>query len=258
MKLQFSKYHGTGNDFIIIDGISNKIKLDSTTIKRMCNRRFGIGADGLMIIQNSEDYDFSMVYYNSDGNEGSMCGNGGRCIVDFAGKMGLISNTSIFEAIDGIHEAYILEDDIVKLKMNEVEGVRKYNDGWFLNTGSPHFVKQISDISSLNIDIEGKKLRYDSRFAPEGTNVNFYEIKDGEVFARTYERGVEAETLSCGTGAVAMGIVIMYNNYIETKPIIINTKGGKLQVEGIKRDNKFTEIYLTGSVVKVFEGDYYL
>jgi diaminopimelate epimerase len=258
MKLKFSKYHGTGNDFIIIDGISNKIDLDSCKIKELCDRRFGIGADGLMILGKSDDYDFSMIYYNSDGNEGSMCGNGGRCIVDFAGKMGLISNNAQFEAIDGTHEAEILNNGQIKLKMNNVEQIRTYPDGWFLNTGSPHFVKQVPDISAVNIEKEGRQLRYDTRFSPKGTNVNFFSINNQNVSAITFERGVEAETLSCGTGAVAIGLVIIENNFIETQPVLINTKGGELQVECAKHDKVYTDNYLTGPVVKVFDGVYCL
>jgi len=258
MKLKFNKYHGVGNDFIIIDGVSNRINLTTQRIKEMCDRHLGIGADGLMIIEQSDDFDFSMVYYNSDGNEGSMCGNGGRCIVDFAGKMGMISTTTTFEAIDGIHEAEILENGLIKLKMRDVATVKNYEDGTFIDTGSPHFVKRVPDISTVDVDIEGKKYRYDTRFLPDGTNVNFYSIKNNEVFARTFERGVETETLSCGTGAVAVGLVVIYKNLLDTTKILINTLGGKLQVECENHNQSYTNIYLTGPVVKVFDGVYCL
>ncbi len=255
MQIPFYKYHGTGNDFIIIDKIRNKnIVLNENMIKTMCNRKLGIGADGLMTISASDNCDFKMKYYNSDGNEGSMCGNGGRCIVSYARTHNIINTSeTYFEAVDGIHKAFI-EKDIVKLKMRDVHKVNEYNDGYFLNTGSPHFVKITDNINAINIEEHGKKLRNDKRFAPEGTNVNFVEINNSGTVCATYERGVEKETLSCGTGVVATAVALTLNRPQGEYSSKITTKGGTLKIIFNKHGNNFTDIWLEAETKFVFEG----
>ena len=256
MKIQFSKYHGAGNDFIIIDGRSQKfdIKNDSL-IKNICHRRFGIGADGLMILEKDEKYNFKMLYFNSDGLEGTMCGNGGRCITTFASSLGIINNVAKFSASDGIHEAIIKEDNVY-LKMNNVDDIQKLNDGYLVNTGSPHLVLFSKD-DPHNIDVNslGRKIRYEERFSPKGVNVNFISFNANIVQISTYERGVEEETLSCGTGSVASAIICSIDKPDDNYTYIINAKGGTLGVSFIKKENTFYDIWLSGPAVKVFHGE---
>ncbi|HEX7412587.1 MAG TPA: diaminopimelate epimerase, partial [Bacteroidia bacterium] len=198
MNLHFYKYQGCGNDFIVLDNRSKEINLTTQQINKLCNRHFGIGADGLMLLENQKGYDFKMVYYNSDGNESSMCGNGGRCITAFAQRLHLIKDKAHFMAIDGEHTSFIA-DKIISLKMNDVPKIEKYEDYYFVNTGSPHVVKWIENIHDYNVFEEGKKIRYSEPFNSKGgTNVNFIQYKDDKLFVRTYERGVENETLACG------------------------------------------------------------
>ena len=258
MKITFEKYHGAGNDFIVIDDRKGNIKLSKDKIALLCHRRFGIGADGLMLLQESRTYDFKMTYFNADGNEGSLCGNGGRCIVFFAKLKGLINSETIFEAIDGVHQAHILSSDekegIVSLKMADVDKVEKFDGDYFLNTGSPHYVKIVENIDSIDAYDEGKNIRWNSKFQPEGCNANFVIIKDDHLFVRTFERGVENLTLACGTGVVASAIVAaersanIFDNYG------IKTDGGDLKVKFKKKNNIYSDIWLEGPVVKVYEG----
>ncbi len=254
MKLNCYKYQGTGNDFVLIDNRDNSISLSIEQIKWLCDRRFGIGADGLMLLELAPNVDFKMVYYNSDGNESSMCGNGGRCITAFAKKIGVIENEAKFIAIDGLHEAKIIEDWI-SLKMNDVRKIEVGNDFFYLNTGSPHFVKFVSDVENLDVYSEGKKIRYNSRFEAEGTNVNFIEKKENELFVRTYERGVENETLSCGTGVTAAALVTAISGASTTKNnCAIKTLGGNLNVKFEKvLENTFYNIWLEGPATFVFK-----
>lgn len=255
MNLHFYKYQGTGNDFVIIDNRSKFFDLSNTAlIAKLCDRRFGIGADGFMLLENEQGYDFKMVYYNADGNESSMCGNGGRCLVAFAHKMNVFAESTTFLAVDGLHEASI-KDGIVNLKMIDVTTVENNNTFSWLNTGSPHYVSQVNDIQNFPVFNEGKAIRYNERFKAEGTNVNFVEkIGENEIFVRTYERGVEDETYSCGTGVTAAALVSSNNGLIS--PIAIKTLGGNLSV-AFKSDNKggFTDVYLCGPAELVFEGD---
>ena len=253
MLLKFYKYHGTGNDFIIINNLDKKIKLTNDTVKKMCKRHFGIGADGLMELLPSNNYDFAMKYYNSDGNEGTMCGNGGRCITAFAKKIGLISKTTTFEAIDGTHTAIIENDNNVSLKMNDVETYQKKSNNIFvLNTGSPHYVKFVKNLQDLDVINEGRKIRYSKEFK-NGINVNFVEIVENQIYMRTYERGVENETLSCGTGTIAVAIVAYLLNKIPL-PIKVNARGGTLYVDFQSNNNIFKNIFLKGPAEFVFEG----
>lgn len=253
MKLEFDKYQGAGNDFIIIDGNDLETELSQEQIEYLCDRKFGIGADGLMIIYPSEKNDFEMKYYNSDGIEGSMCGNGGRCIARYAHTQQIADNEMIFKAVDGEHSA-VISYDIVSISMNDVKDILEYKDGIFLNTGSPHFVKFVNDIHNLDVYSEGKSISNEERFAPERTNVNFVEI--GEEFTKiaTFERGVEDETLACGTGAVAAAIAIYSSKQNSELPILLKAKGGNLSVDFSTSDNMYQEIILSGPAEFVFSG----
>jgi diaminopimelate epimerase len=254
MNVNCYKYQGTGNDFILIDNRDNRISLSTEQIKWLCDRRFGIGADGLMLLELESTADFKMVYFNSDGNESSMCGNGGRCIAAFAKKIGVVTNEAKFLAIDGIHEA-LIGDDIVSLKMNDVRHVEIGNDYFYLNTGSPHYVKYVSDIENIDVYTEGKEIRYNSRFETEGTNVNFIEKKENHLFVRTYERGVENETLSCGTGVTASALVAAISGTSSAKNhCSIETLGGHLNVKFEKvLEHTFYNIWLEGPATFVFK-----
>ncbi len=257
MKIEFQKYEGTGNDFIIIDNRELKFnRSDKSLVKKLCNRRFGIGSDGLIMLQNKQGFDFEMVYYNSDGNESSMCGNGGRCIVAFAGTLGLIKGNAFFYAIDGNHHA-IVKSNIISLKMKDVHEVEVTAAYAYLNTGSPHYVAFVNSVEKYDVLQEGRKLRNSSRFKEEGVNVNFAEKKYNDLFVRTYERGVEGETFSCGTGVTAAALVASLRNVSTTQDDCdIQTLGGKLKVKFKKQpDNSFTDIWLEGPATFVFKGE---
>ncbi len=256
MKLNFSKYHGAGNDFILIDNRKGEIKLNNSDVALLCNRHLGIGADGLMVLNSGKKHDFEMLYYNSDGNESSMCGNGGRCITAFASQLGMIGKTTEFEAIDGLHTAEIIEDKgnikYIRLQMCDVKEVQQCNNYFLINTGSPHYVQFVDDVETIDILEEGRKLRYDERFSPGGLNVNFVQIKENHLFVRTYERGVEDETLSCGTGVTASALAYAYDKDIQK--VNIHTLGGNLKVSFEKQNNTFKNIFLEGEACLVFEG----
>ncbi len=258
MEIKFTKYHGTGNDFILIDNRTKEYSnINRKKIAQMCHRRFGVGADGLMLLETLKDYDFKMVYYNSDGYTSSMCGNGGRCITAFAKHCGLITTSAKFMAIDGEHLAYIDEADNVDLKMIDVSKIEQYEEDFILNTGSPHYVTFVKDLAKLKVNLFGRKIRYSNKFKKEGINVNFIEAIGNVLHVRTYERGVEDETFSCGTGVVASALVTS-NKYFDSKnEIKISTKGGELKVVFEKlSDNNFKNIWLKGPAVKVFEGTF--
>lgn len=257
MIIKFDKYQGTGNDFIIINIMQNKINLNKKDIELLCNRKFGIGADGLMTIDNDDKYDFKLNYYNSDGNISTMCGNGGRCIAKYAFLNNIAKNKIVFSAIDGIHEAWIEKDNnIVKISMIDVDKITNVKDGFTLNTGSPHFVTFVNNINEIDVNITGKKFADDSRFAPHRTNVNFVKFDDSnnKIFLLTYERGVEAETLSCGTGAVASAICLHHSKLYTSTPINIITKGGNLLVDFEYENNIYKNIHLAGKAEFVFDG----
>lgn len=254
--MDFFKYQGTGNDFVMIDDRAGTFpRTDQALIERLCNRRFGIGADGLILLQADPEYDFRMVYFNADGAEGSMCGNGGRCIVRFAHDLGLFDNETRFLAVDGEHTAVVTDSDI-SLKMGDVSGVESRNGMTFLNTGSPHVVQFTDDLASLDVVAQGRAIRNDAVFSG-GTNVNFAQvIDDHTVRVRTYERGVEDETYSCGTGVTAVAL-IAYRQLAMPDPVFIQTIGGNLRVsfkpiDG--SDSQFGSIYLTGPAQRVFTG----
>jgi len=256
-KMHFFKYQGTGNDFIILDNRHSAYSaLTTENIRSLCDRRFGIGADGLMLLNTRPGYDFEMKYYNADGRESSMCGNGGRCLVKFAYDLGIHKPMYHFLASDGPHEAEIDDDGTVSLKMKDVREIRDYHGDMILNTGSPHYVKMVPDVMEYDVFHKGMDIRYGADFAREGINVNFVEQKKpDEIIVRTYERGVEDETYSCGTGVTASAIVC-YHNELGYNDVRVITKGGRLTVKFDKiGENSFENVWLCGPAVKVFEGD---
>jgi diaminopimelate epimerase len=263
MKITFYKYQGTGNDFVMIDNRQNIFPKNNTKlIEQLCDRRFGIGADGLILLENDNLTDFRMVYYNSDGNESSMCGNGGRCLVAFAKKLGVIENKATFIAIDGLHHASIADDGIVSLQMKDVDEVKIENDYVFLNTGSPHHVTLIEDLENYDIKNNGAKIRYSDLYGKAGSNVNFVkqlilqDSKQSNHFAvRTYERGVEDETLSCGTGVTAVAIAMNAINKTDATEINLDVQGGKLKVSFEKENGIYKNVHLIGPAIFVFEGE---
>ena len=255
--LQFYKYQGTGNDFVIIDNRDNSFdRNNNALIKLLCDRRFGVGADGLMLLQNHAAYDFEMVYYNADGFEGSMCGNGGRCLVKFAYDLKLIGETTTFIAVDGEHEASVINGE-VHLKMIPVSDIEHNESFDFMDTGSPHYVEYVTNIQNLNVVEKGSGIRYNERFKEIGTNVNFVEINgDSQLSVRTYERGVENETLSCGTGVTACALSASFKGH--SSPITMDVQGGILSVSFEKSTNGFDKIFLIGPAERVFEGTWKL
>jgi diaminopimelate epimerase len=259
MTIDFYKYQGTGNDFIILDNRKKDIILTAKQIAQLCDRRFGVGADGLMLLQNHSELDFEMRYFNADGAEGSMCGNGGRCLVSFAHRIGVCSESTNFMAVDGPHKANFTNDGTVELKMLDVLKVSRTLNGFFLDTGSPHFVKFVDDIENYDVSRKGKEFRYHEIFAPTGCNANFVEeISSDTIKVRTYERGVENETLSCGTGVVASALANFLKNKTGKKEYYIQTLGGKLTVRFsvLKKDDLFVfeNIWLCGAAQFVFTG----
>lgn len=255
MQIQFYKYQGTGNDFVLIDNRNKSVLLTTEQIRFICDRRFGVGADGLMLLELEPGVDFKMVYYNSDGNQSSMCGNGGRCITAFAKQLGLIGNQAKFLAIDGMHDSVISENE-VSLKMQDVKSIEVGDNYFCLNTGSPHYVKFVNEIENFDVVAEGKAIRYNDRFAEEGINVNFIEKKEDDLFVRTYERGVEDETFSCGTGVTAAALVAALKGLSNSRNnCIIKTKGGVLEVTFEKvLEQNFYNIWLKGPANMVFKG----
>jgi len=256
MTLTFYKYQGAGNDFIIIDNRKNILNpADRKRIKQICNRRFGVGADGLMMLYDHKEVDFEMKYFNSDGYEGTMCGNGGRCIVMFAEKIKLIKQNARFKTSDGVHTAEI-SDTTVRLRMNDVNTIRELGDSYFIDTGSPHYVTFTNDIDNIDVFNEGRKLRNNQQFKPNGTNVNFVKVLTDGLSVRTYERGVENETLSCGTGVIAAAIASVYSGQIDSDNVQVKTRGGIMNI-GFSRTDKdlFSDIILEGPAVFVFEGE---
>jgi diaminopimelate epimerase len=257
MQTEFYKYQGTGNDFVMIDNRSNFFPKDNVKlIEHLCDRRFGIGADGLILLENDIDTDFRMVYYNSDGNQSSMCGNGGRCLVAFAKRLNVIQNQTTFIATDGLHHATISEDGIVSLQMIDVANVKITPDYVFLNTGSPHHVEIVDDLEHYDIKTNGAKIRYSDLYGKAGSNVNFVkQISENSFALRTYERGVEDETLSCGTGATAVAIAMNSIGKSTSNNIELNVQGGKLEVSFNKIDDQFTNVFLKGPAEFVFKGE---
>jgi len=259
MKIAFSKYQGTGNDFVMIDNRQSVFPAQNTgLVKKLCDRRFGIGADGLILLDYKPGGMLRMTYFNSDGNLSSMCGNGGRCFAAFAKRCGIPGEEISFEAADGIHTALFTGTSpvTVKMTMGDVTTVETGSDFMFLDTGSPHVVKFVSEVNKLDVKTEGRVIRNSARFRVQGTNVNFVEPAEGYLFVRTYERGVEDETWSCGTGVTASVLAAAASKKLEGKQeSAVQTPGGKLKVYFSRNGNGFREIWLEGEASFVFEGE---
>lgn len=255
MNIKFYKYQGTGNDFVILDNRNGEYNdLSKAQVKFMCDRRFGIGADGLMMLNLLDGYDFEMVYYNADGAESSMCGNGGRCLVQFANDIGIKKTFYHFLAVDGPHDATFGNQSWVRLKMKDVNDMHDDDGNCVVDTGSPHYVKIVSDVRHFDVFEEGKQIRYSKKYKQEGINVNFVEVENKQIYVRTYERGVENETYSCGTGVTACALVCAHNRGFNR--VEVETLGGKLAVEFTKPDDSnFNDIWLCGPATFVFSGE---
>ena len=255
MKQLFYKYQGTGNDFVMIDNRDNLFdKHNTALISHLCNRRTGVGADGLILLESEPGYDFRMVYFNADGNESTMCGNGGRCIVAFASFLGIIEKNTEFIAIDGPHLARI-DEAFVELKMQDVSAISSKANYHVLDTGSPHYVALQPDLQAIDMNLEGARIRYTPPFDTRGVNVNFAEKINEDTFAiRTYERGVEGETLSCGTGATAVAIAMHHSNQTQSKSIVLETQGGILRVRFEPLSSSYSDVWLCGPTEQVFKG----
>ena len=259
MTISFSKYHGTGNDFVLIDGRQLTEQPGEKRIAHLCHRYFGIGADGVIIVSPSQvpDVDYDMEYYNSDGRVGSMCGNGARCAFHFAQRLKLAGTKADFSAYDGIHTAEALEEGQFSVTMKDVDTVEsRSEDIYILDTGSPHYVHFVSKIDSIDVRKQGRDIRFSPEFFDMGINVNFAQIIDDSIRVRTYERGVEEITLSCGTGVTAVVLAFARKKGLHEGPVRILTDGGNLSVNFLHKDGKFTKIKLVGPVVRVFDGVY--
>jgi len=254
MSIPFYKYQGTGNDFVMIDNRTNFFsKNDTELVAKMCDRRFGIGADGLILLEDHSTADFSMVYYNSDGNLSSMCGNGGRCIMHFAAYLGIVSKKASFMAVDGIHSATI-ESELVSLQMNNVSDIIRGENHIYLDTGSPHHIELVNNLGEYNVKEKGESIRY-NKYGEEGANVNFVEALENDIFSvRTYERGVEDETLSCGTGVTAVALALFEIGRTSQNEVQIKTLGGDLVVRFQKDEDMYKNIFLVGPAELVYKG----
>ncbi len=254
MEVTFYKYQGTGNDFVIIDNRLNTFPKEQTNaISFLCDRNFGVGADGLILLEEDESTDFKMIYFNADGNESTMCGNGGRCIVAFAHKLGIFKTKTTFTAIDGLHHASI-KNNIVSLQMIDVNTIDLYDNYCFANTGSPHHVQLVDNLDNYDVYNSGKSIRNDI-YGKEGSNVNFVEQINNTTFkVRTYERGVENETLACGTGVTAVAVAMHKTNKTNSATINLPVKGGELEVSFNENNGTYTDVFLTGPATFVFKG----
>ncbi len=256
--IKFSKYHGAGNDFIMINAMNGQILLSEEIIYKMCDRRIGIGADGLIILMPSESHNFRMRYYNCDGKESTFCGNGGRCIAAFAYQQGLIKETATYEAVDGSHNVNVSQispnEYHVELSMRDIMSYKLENDSLLIDTGSPHYVKKVQNLDNLNVNKEGAEIRYDKNISADGVNVDFLLKKDDKIFIRTYERGVENETLACGTGVTASAIAASL--WFGGDNIDIYTTIAKLNVRFDKQNNCFKNVVLSGPATHVFDGSF--
>jgi diaminopimelate epimerase len=254
MKIHFYKYQANGNDFVVLDNRDTRLQLTKAQIEKICDRRFGVGADGVMLIERHPSLHFDLEYFNSDGSQ-SLCGNGSRAAMQFASSLGLVHGKATFQAYDGPHDAELLPSGIIRLKMNDVGEVKTFGDDYFIHTGSPHYIRFVRDIDNYPVFEEGRRIRYSKAFEPGGTNVNFVELRENNtIFVRTYERGVEDETLACGTGVTAAALAVSFKGY--NSPVNIKTRGGDLSVEYQKNgENSFHGIHLVGPAQRVFEGE---
>ena len=254
MKRHFFKYQGTGNDFVMIDNRNLDFPKNNTKlVAALCDRKFGIGADGLILLENDKSSDFKMVYYNADGNQSTMCGNGGRCLVAFARDLGIIDKHAVFLAVDGVHHAEILGDE-VQLEMQQVDRVENFEGYSFLDTGSPHHVQLHDELASMDVKKEGARLRY-GKYGQAGSNINFVQKLEDDLFAvRTYERGVEDETLSCGTGVTAVAIAMFDTKLTNNSAVRLKTRGGELKVSFETHEAGYKKVMLHGPAERVFEG----
>jgi diaminopimelate epimerase len=258
MKIHFYKYQANGNDFVIIDNRKQKLSLTKAQIEKICDRKFGVGADGVMLIGDHASMNFDLEYFNSDGSQ-SLCGNGSRAAVLFASQLGLVNGKASFKAYDGPHDAELLPTGVIRLRMNNVNEVKTLGKDYFIHTGSPHYIRFVKNIDDYPVLDEGRKVRYSEAFEPGGTNANFVELRDNNtIFVRTYERGVENETLACGTGVTAAALAASIQGY--TSPLNIKTLGGDLSVEfsgatgTSSQPGIFRDIFLIGPAKMVFEG----
>jgi len=259
LKIHFYKYQATGNDFVVVDNLDGQLNLSQDQIVAICDRKFGVGADGLMLLEKHPSANFNLQYYNSDGSQ-SLCGNGSRAAVKMAASLGIVNGKATFQAFDGLHDAEIIKDGIIKLLMNDVTTVKRFdNNEFFINTGSPHFIRFVKNVRDYPVVDEGRRIRYAAEYAPGGTNANFVEIlSDNTLYIRTYERGVENETLSCGTGVTAAALAASFLGL--ASPVKLKAPGGELTVEydsraGEAGNTTFHNIYLIGPAKLVFEGD---
>lgn len=255
MILTFYKYQGTGNDFVMIDNRKDTFPKDNANlVASLCDRRFGIGADGLILLENDAETDFKMVYYNSDGNESTMCGNGGRCLAAFANFLGIIGEKGSFMAVDGLHHV-ILTGNMVSLQMQDVAAIQQKGKYAFLNTGSPHHVQLVDDLSNFDVPKEGAKLRY-GIYGEKGSNINFVNQSNADTFeVRTYERGVEDETFSCGTGVTAVALAMHSSGKTNGNVVNVSTPGGALKISFEQDDEGYKKIFLSGPAKQVFKGE---
>ncbi|MXV13719.1 diaminopimelate epimerase [Hufsiella ginkgonis] len=257
MNIHFYKYQGAGNDFILVDNREMAVNHHHPAfIARLCDRRFGIGGDGIMFLQEKPGFDFEMIYYNSDGQPSSMCGNGGRCIVAFAKKLGVIAEETNFLAVDGPHYAKISESgEWVSLQMIDVDTISRDGSAYVLNTGSPHFVQETTDLKNKDVYHEGKAIRYNDTYRGEGININFIEDLGDHYFVRTYERGVEDETFACGTGVTAVALAMAKQKGLRGDLVApIRVLGGSLSIRFHYDGERFTGIFLEGPARMVFSG----
>ena len=254
VEIKFYKYQGAGNDFVMIDNRAENFPLSTAIIAKLCDRNFGIGGDGLILLENDAESDFKMVYFNSDGNESTMCGNGGRCIVRFAHDLEVVADKMTFNAIDGLHHA-IVDGDTIRLQMIDVKEVEDHDKYLFMNTGSPHHVEFVKNVKEIDVYTKGKNIRNGAPYYETGSNVNFVEVLPNQTLKiRTYERGVEDETLACGTGITAAAISAYIRGFVKKNNIPVEALGGKLSVNFDEKNNTFENVWLNGPAVRVFEG----
>lgn len=255
MNIIFQKYQGAGNDFIMIDNRDKSIFINQAKIAKLCHRNYGVGADGLIMIEKDESVDFSMRYYNADGKLGSMCGNGARCAVAYSRALGFLPSQGLFKAYDGIHSFRIYSHDQISISMMNVNNVFQTKSGLEINTGSPHLILFKPKVLSMNVKVEGAKIRNNAKYREDGINVNFVEHTSNYLLIRTFERGVENETHACGSGATAAAIAAFESGIIDSNKIEVKALGGLLKVSFDKKGQVYKNIFLTGPAMFSFKGE---